>query len=159
MNAADTLSPTTVATDPVGVVTHPTWCDRSRCTVEPDLPLDDAVHLSHVVTVDGAITTVGPEDIDVWLHQGAAVTDVYLVLDVLGGVRAMFPLTAAAPAADAVTQLISQAIEEDPVNPFECPHCGAPTGGNPCTNGYGGGPSCADVLAEATAASEGADRS
>ena len=33
-------------------------------------------------------------------------------------------------------------------DPFGCPNCGAPTGGNPCTNGYGGGPSCADVLAE-----------
>jgi hypothetical protein len=91
-------------------VTHPAWCDRSRCTVEPDLPLDDAVHLSRVVTVDGAITTAGPEDIDVWLHQGAAGDDVHLVLDGLGGARVMFPLTTAAAAAGAVTQLIEQAI-------------------------------------------------
>ncbi len=101
-------------TEPPAVqpINHPAWCAHSRCTVDPDLPLDDAVHLSQVVTVDGAITTTGPEDVDVWLHQGAATDDVYLVLDVIGGVRAMFALTTAAAAAGALTQLIAQATTE-----------------------------------------------
>lgn len=36
------------------------------------------------------------------------------------------------------------------VDPTECPNCGAPTGGQPCTIGYSGGPSCAAVLAAET---------
>ncbi len=154
VNAVNALTPTT-ASDPAGVVTHPTWCDPDRCTVEPDLPLDDARHLSRIVTIDGALTTVGPEDIDVWLHQGAAGDDVYLVLDVVGGVRAMFSLTAAAAATDSIAHLIEQATTHgDPLegDPSECPNCGTRTGGGPCTNSYGGGPSCADVLADDTEA-------
>jgi hypothetical protein len=108
VNAADTLTPTTA-----GLVKHPAWCDRSRCTVEPDLPLDDAVHLSRAVAVDGALTPNGPEDLDVWLHQGAAGGDVYLVVDVLGcPAQAMFPLAAATAATGVLTQLIAQATSE-----------------------------------------------
>ncbi|GAA1451118.1 hypothetical protein [Nocardiopsis tropica] len=36
----------------------------------------------------------------------------------------------------------------------ECENCGAPTGGPPCTNTYGGGPSCADLIREADAENE-----
>lgn len=36
-----------------------------------------------------------------------------------------------------------------------CPLCGAPTSGRPCTNGYAGGISCADVLAAEAAGDDG----
>jgi hypothetical protein len=100
-----------------GVVVHPGWCDRGRCTVEPDVPLDDATHLSRTVVVDAAISTCGPVDVDVWLHQGAASTDVYVVVDVLGAGRAMFPLTTAAAATAAVTQLLEQATTTEGADP------------------------------------------
>ncbi len=51
-------------------------------------------------------------------------------------------------------QLLQQALAVR-ADPFECPLCGAPTGGNPCTNGPGGGPSCADVLSAETITSHG----
>lgn len=42
-------------------------------------------------------------------------------------------------------------LDLDTTATSECPLCGAPTGGRPCTRGYGGSISCADVLAaEAT---------
>ena len=47
-------------------------------------------------------------------------------------------------------QLLQLTLAVADVDPFACPNCGAPTGGNPCTNGYGGGPSCADVLTKDT---------
>jgi ADP-ribose pyrophosphatase len=50
------------------------------------------------------------------------------------------------------------AVVDVAVDPLACANCGAPTGGQPCTISYGGGPSCADVLAETTATSEGANR-
>jgi ADP-ribose pyrophosphatase len=48
-------------------------------------------------------------------------------------------------------QLLQLALAVVDIDPFGCPNCGAPTGGRPCTNGYGGGPSCADVLADEAA--------
>lgn len=93
---------TAIAAEAAEPTSHPGWCDLTRCTLLPDLPLDDAVHLSRTVTVDGAITTVGPQDLDMWLHHGSAGGDVYLVVDVLGGVRAMFPVTASTAAVTAV---------------------------------------------------------
>lgn len=108
MNTLDTLdtASTTAIADPV---THPAWCDPTRCTVEPDLPLDDALHLSRTVETDAAVSTAGPIGVDAWLHQSAGGGEVYLVVDVPGTRgRAMFALTAATAAADALTQLIEQ---------------------------------------------------
>lgn len=106
MTALQTLTST------VDPVTHPRWCDPDRCTVDPDLPLEDAYHLSSTVALDAPITPAGPVDVDAWLHQSATGGEVYLVIDLLGSPdRAMFPLAAAAAAAGAVTQLLELATE------------------------------------------------
>ena len=90
-------------------VTHPAWCDPARCTVEPDLPLDDALHLSRVIELDATISTAGSICADAWLHQRAAGDEVYLVVDVPGAGRALFPLTGAAAAAAELAGLLQQA--------------------------------------------------
>lgn len=88
-------------------VTHPAWCDDTRCTVLPDLPDGDGVHLSRTVHLDAAITAYGLLDVDVWLQQQTDHADVYLVVDVTQtGARALFPVRSAAVAAGTITHLL-----------------------------------------------------
>lgn len=109
MNPLNTLDPAVAA----GLVKHPAWCDPSRCTVQADRDPEDAAHLSRIAELDAVITTAGPEDIDVWLHQGAAGGPVHLVVDVIGAARAMFPLRAATAAARTITQLLDDASTDE----------------------------------------------
>lgn len=91
---------------------HPRWCDLTRCTVLPDLPDGDGVHLSHAVQLDTALTAVGLLDVDVWLQQQAGHADVYLVVDIAESPgRALYPVTAAAVAAGAITDLLADALD------------------------------------------------
>ena len=89
-------------------VTHPAWCDPARCTVLPDLPLDDGVHLSAALTIEAPITTTGPMAVDVWLHQVPTDDTAYLVVDIGDTARALFPITVATTVADAVTHLLGR---------------------------------------------------
>jgi hypothetical protein len=103
-----TIFATDPFTDTVETITHPGWCDPTRCTVLPDLPLEDGLHLGTVVTIDAPVTTAGPTTIDVWLHQGATDDEPHLVLDAAGAGRAMFGVTGASAALDAVTDLLTR---------------------------------------------------
>ena len=100
----------TTATATATASTHPRWCDPARCTVLPDLPLEDGVHLSRAVRLDTALTPFGLFDVDVWLHQDAGRDDVHLVVDIPQSPGwALYPVKAAAVAAGTITDLLGLA--------------------------------------------------
>lgn len=73
------MTTTTATTTPPGAgVSHPDWCDRTRCTVTACRP-GTGVHLSRMVALPAALTLTGPLAVTVWLHHDTAGVDTTFV--------------------------------------------------------------------------------
>ena len=106
--ATHPTSPTTATAEQE----HPSWCDPRRCTVLPDLPLNEALHLSTAIDVATPLSVLGPLAIQAWLQQaGDGGGTIYLVLDSpdIDCGRPLYPLADATATLATLTRLTSRA--------------------------------------------------
>lgn len=89
---------------------HPAWCSPARCTVLPDLPADEGVHLSTAVTLDAPLTVTGALVVQAWLQQIPG-GDTYLVLDApdIDCGRVLYPVAEDATSVAALQHLLLSA--------------------------------------------------